>query len=62
MDDDELIAWQDVLDEIAAGRGDDLICPMCGQRPLAVEERPSGSTRISCPRCRKFIEGKFALQ
>ena len=60
-DDDEaaMIAWQDVLDEVVAGRTGDLSCPHCKHRPLTVEE-VEHATRISCPRCLKFIQGKFA--
>jgi len=60
MDEEELIVWQDVLDEIAAGRRTALVCPRCDARPLAVEDRPNGQTRISCPSCRQFLEGRFA--
>lgn len=59
MDDDELIAWQDVLDQVAAGRPADASCPFCKHRPLTIEE-VDFSTRISCARCNKFIQGKFA--
>ncbi|HTE56136.1 MAG TPA: hypothetical protein VK698_35030 [Kofleriaceae bacterium] len=59
MDDEELIVWQDVLDEVAAGRRAALACPYCGVRPLTVEERPGGATRIACPSCHRFLEGRF---
>ncbi len=60
MDEEELIVWQDVLDEIAAGRRAGLACPHCGGRPLSVEDDPAtGATRISCPRCQRFLEGRF---
>jgi hypothetical protein len=59
MDEEELIVWQDVLDEIAAGRRGALVCPHCSARPLTVEERPSGATRVSCPSCQRFLEGRF---
>lgn len=58
MDEEEAIAWQDVLDEIAAGRGGNLSCPFCGQTPLAVTER-GNITRIACSGCGKYIEGAF---
>ena len=54
-----MIAWQDVLDQLMAGRPDDLVCPYCKARPLKVEEIEY-ATRISCGRCGKFIQGKFA--
>lgn len=64
MDEEALIAWQDVLDQIMAGRPNDLTCPYCKHRPLTVEEPPGdefgGSTRISCSKCGKFIQGRFA--
>ena len=54
-----MIAWQDVLDSIAAGRPGDASCPFCGTRPLTIEE-VDFSTRISCSKCKKFIQGRFA--
>ena len=58
MDDDELIVWQDVLDEIAAGRPDNLSCPHCNHTPMRVE-RTNNKTRISCPQCKRYVEGVF---
>lgn len=54
-----MIAWQDVLDLIAAGRPDGLPCPFCKHAPLTIEEIDF-STRISCPKCKKFVQGRFA--
>jgi len=60
VDDEEaLIAWQDVLDSVVAGRPNDLSCPYCNHRPLTVEEIEN-STRISCSKCKKFIQGRFS--
>ena len=59
VDEEALIAWQDVLDMVLAGRPNDLSCPYCRHRPLTVEEIEH-STRISCGKCGKFIEGRFA--
>ncbi|HVK73651.1 MAG TPA: hypothetical protein VM734_10030 [Kofleriaceae bacterium] len=59
MDEEALIAWQDVLDQVMAGRPGDLACPYCKHRPLTVEE-VEWSTRISCSKCGKFIQGRFA--
>jgi ribosomal protein S27E len=59
LDEGELILWQDVLDEIAAGRPGDLGCPHCGARPLEVTTLQSGATRIACSGCGKFLEGRF---
>jgi hypothetical protein len=59
MSDDEdeiMIVWQDVLDEISAGRRSGLVCPSCRKGQLQIEDRPRGM-RITCPACKKFIEG-----
>ncbi|MBP6632571.1 MAG: hypothetical protein KA297_24325 [Kofleriaceae bacterium] len=50
--------WQDVFDAIAAGRPGDASCPHCRHRPLTIEEVDS-STRISCSKCKQYIQGKF---
>jgi hypothetical protein len=59
VDEEELMVWADVLDQLAARRAEPMTCPHCGGTPLAVEERPDGVTRVSCPACRRFIEGRF---
>jgi hypothetical protein len=59
LDEDDLIRWQDVLDEINAGRTAGLACPFCDHVPLEVASLPMGVTRISCSRCRNHIEGRF---
>ena len=53
-----MIAWQDVLDMVAAGRPNEVGCPYCNHRPLTIEE-VEHSTRISCSKCKKFIQGRF---
>lgn len=58
VDEEALIAWQDVLDMVAAGRPSEVGCPFCNHRPLTIEE-VEFMTRISCPKCKKFIEGRF---
>jgi hypothetical protein len=58
VDEEALIAWQDVLDMVAAGRPSEVGCPFCNHRPLTIEEIDF-STRISCPKCKKFIQGRF---
>ena len=55
-EDEIMIVWQDVLDEISAGRRSGLVCPSCRNGQLQIEERPRGM-RITCPACKKFIEG-----
>jgi hypothetical protein len=59
-DEEDVMVWADVLDLLAAGRGEPLTCPHCGAKPLDVEEQPGGSTRVSCPKCTRFIEGRFS--
>lgn len=58
MDEEQLIVWQDVLDQIMAGRPDSLSCPFCRTTPMLVEKLEY-STRISCTKCGKFIQGRF---
>lgn len=58
VDEEALVAWQDVLDMVAAGRPGEVSCPFCNHRPLTIEE-VEHSTRISCPKCKKFIQGRF---
>ncbi len=57
-EDEDMIVWQDTLDEIMAGRRSGLVCPVCKQGSLEVEDQPRG-IRISCPQCKKFIEGSM---
>ena len=58
-DEAALSAWQDVLEMVVNGRPNDLGCPYCNHRPLVIEE-VDHSTRISCSKCKKFIQGRFA--
>jgi hypothetical protein len=58
VDEEALMAWQDVLDAVAAGRPSEAGCPFCNHRPLTIEE-VEFSTRISCGKCKKFIQGRF---
>jgi hypothetical protein len=58
VDEEAMIAWQDALDWIAAGRPGEASCPYCRHKPLTIEEIDF-STRISCSKCGKFIQGKF---
>jgi transcription elongation factor Elf1 len=61
LDDEELILWQDVLDEVAARRAGDLTCPYCHKKPLEVTEE-GGKTRIACRACGKYLEGRFGFE
>ena len=58
MDEEALIMWQDVLDMVVNGRPNEVACPHCNNRPLKIEE-VEGSTKISCTKCGKFIQGRF---
>jgi transcription elongation factor Elf1 len=59
VDEEALFLWQDVLDSVVNQRPNEHPCPHCGHRPLTIEEI-EGSTRISCGKCKKFIQGRFA--
>jgi hypothetical protein len=56
--DEESMMWQDVLDQLAAGRTEGLACPFC-HAELTVEHEQT-RTRLECRRCRHFIEGRMA--
>jgi hypothetical protein len=58
VDEEALIAWQDVLDMVVNGRPNEVGCPYCNHRPLTIEEIDN-TTRISCGKCKKFIQGRF---
>ena len=58
-EEEDIIYWQDVLDEIAAGRRTGLVCPFCKKGQLAIEDRQGGGMQVSCPQCKKFIEGSL---
>ena len=58
VDEEALIAWQDVLDMVVNGRPNEVACPHCNHRPLTIEEIDQ-ATRISCSKCGKFIQGRF---
>lgn len=58
-DEAALMAWQDVLESVVNKRPNDLGCPFCNHRPLTIEE-VDHTTKISCGKCGKFIQGRFA--
>jgi uncharacterized Zn-finger protein len=59
VDEEALVVWQDVLDMVVNGRPNEVACPYCNHRPLTIEEIEQ-TTRISCSKCGKFIQGRFA--
>ena len=58
VDEEALSVWLDVLEMVNAGRPNEAWCPFCNHRPLTIEE-VEHSTRISCSKCGKFIQGRF---
>ncbi len=58
MSEDDAVIWQDVLEEILAGRGGALACPHCNHSPLKVDNTTE-LTKISCSGCEAFIQGRF---
>ncbi len=59
MDEEAALAWQDVFDEIAAGREQSLRCPFCAQGAILVD-RDAERVRLECRACRRFVEGRLA--
>jgi hypothetical protein len=60
-EDEEMIVWQDTLDEISAGRTSALRCPFCNDGKIEITKR-GRATRVSCKKCGKFIEGQIGSQ
>ena len=58
MDEEAAMVWQDVLDEVAAGRERNLRCPFCAKGEVAVD-RNDQRLRLECRACRRFIEGRL---
>ncbi len=65
MDEDDVVYWQDVLDDVAAGKTQGLRCPFCAANgknaEIAVSKPPEAPllTRVECKVCRRFIEGRL---
>ncbi len=60
LDEEEVLIWQDVLDEVVAGRTRSLRCPLCppnksGEVQVSKDE-VTRRTRLQCNVCRRFIE------
>ena len=58
-DEEDLIIWQDLLDEVAAGRTSGLVCPFCRGGAVQIEQGERGRVAITCPKCKKYIEGSL---
>ena len=62
-EEEDLIIWQDLLDEVAAGRTSGLVCPFCRwRRGPEIEQGERGRVAITCPKCKKFIEGSIGSE
>jgi len=62
MDEDDIVLWQDLLDEVAAGRSKGLRCPFCppttkGSEVVVTKE--GFKTRVECQVCHRYLEGRM---
>lgn len=53
---EELSMWQDILDEVLAGRTDNHTCPFCGKKEVEASTE-QGQVRVQCLACGKYVEG-----
>lgn len=58
MDEEALMLWQDVLEMVVNKRPNEIGCPHCGHKPLVIEEIDH-TTKISCTKCKQYIQGRF---
>jgi transcription elongation factor Elf1 len=58
VDEEAAMIWQDVLDQVAAGREQNLRCPFCTKGEVAVD-RNEQRLRLECRACRRYIEGQL---
>jgi hypothetical protein len=62
-EEDDALMWQDALDEVAAGRTQNLRCPFCLKGEIAiVNDEQLKKMRLECKACRRFIEGRMGNQ
>lgn len=60
-EDEAAMMWQDVLDEVAAGRTRNRHCPYCEKGELTVTlDEQTRRTRVECKSCKRFIVVKLA--
>jgi len=60
-DDEAAMLWQDVLDEVAAGRTRNSHCPYCEKGEISVTfDEQTRRTRLDCKSCKRFIVVKLA--
>ena len=55
---DELVIWQDILDEVMADRTTGHRCPYCHAEGLLVEKTPA-QVFIKCNECGKTFKGRL---
>lgn len=60
QDYDELVAWQDILDEIMAGRTKGHHCPKCQAPGLDVDKNPA-RVFVRCNDCGVTFEGRLKV-
>ncbi len=61
IDDEAAMMWQDVLDEVAAGRPRNLHCPYCQKGEISVtRDEQTKRTKVECRGCKRFIELRLA--
>lgn len=61
VSEDDFIYWQDALEQVQAGRTENIKCPFCEEGVIAVTQEDR-QTRLECRKCRHFIEGRFGGQ
>lgn len=62
-EEEDALIWQDVLDEVAAGRKQNLLCPFCKKGEISItDDEWQKRTRLECRSCRRFIEGRMQVQ
>ncbi len=59
MGEDDILFWQDALDELMAGRSRLPKCPFCQEGEIEVT-RSARLTRLECRACHRYVEGRFA--
>jgi hypothetical protein len=47
--------WYEVVEAVAQGRTQGLVCPECHREGLEVQEQ-QGRTIVSCPGCKRCVE------
>lgn len=52
------ILW-DIMEECINGRTEGHKCPMCNEGDLEVEVLEDVKVTMTCPKCRKFMEGRL---